>query len=455
MSATVQTAPTSISPGLFGTLAALRRLVRNPMEAWPAAIYTDPITVTRMLGRTTVFVSDPDTVQQVLVDDAESFIKAEPMRRALEPGLGQGILTAEGQRWRLQRRVASPVFRPAHVNSFVPAMIRSSRAMRDGWAALPDGSALEVTHEMMRVTFDIILDTMLSGAGDTDVGRVETSIRDFLESTSWAFALAELHAPLWTPYPGKGRAERGGGYLRQIVRDRIAERRATGERRDDLLSLMLDATDPETGEGLGDDDIRDNILTFIGAGHETTALALAWTFFLLARHPEIEARVLAEIAEVTGGAALEPGDVSKLAYTRQVIQESMRVYPPVAIVVRQPTRALSVGGVAVTPRDNVFVPIHAIHHHTALWPDPERFDPDRFAPEAVKGRHRWAYLPFGAGPRICIGMGFALLEAVAILGTLLPAARLSVAAGFKPTPRLRITMRPAEGMPMRVERRAG
>ena len=454
MSATVQERPAALAPGLFGTLSVLRRLVRNPMEAWPAAVYTDPVTVTRMLGRFTVFVSDPDLVQQVLVDDAESFHKAESMRRALEPGLGQGILTAEGQRWRLQRRVAAPVFRPAHVNSFLPAMIRSSRKMRDDWAALPDGAPLEISREMMRVTFDIILDTMLSGAGDTDVARVEVSIRDFLESTSWAFALASLNAPLWTPYPGKGRAERGGGYLREIVRDRIALRRETGERRDDLLSLMLDAKDPETGDGLSDDDIRDNILTFIGAGHETTALALTWTFFLLARHPEIEQRVLAEIAEVTGGAALEAEDVSKLAYTRQVIQESMRVFPPVAMVVRQPTRDLSVGGVALTPRDNVFVPIYAIHRHTRLWPDPERFDPDRFAPEAVKARHRWSYLPFGAGPRICIGMGFALLEAVAILGTLLPAVRLTVPADFRPTPKLRVTMRPAEGMPMRVEHRA-
>ncbi len=454
MSASSLAERTALAPGLFGTVATLRKLVRNPMEAWPASVYTDPITVTRMLGRTTVFVSDPDTVQQVLVDDADSFIKAEAMRRALEPGLGQGILTAEGQRWRLQRRVAAPVFRPAHVNSFVPAMIRSSREMRDRWSSLPDGASLEVSREMMHVTFDIILDTMLSGAGDTDVARVETSIRDFLESTSWAFALAELHAPLWTPYPGKTRAERGGFYLRRIVQDRIVERRATGERRDDLLSLMLDATDPETGEGLSDDDIRDNILTFIGAGHETTALALTWTFFLLARHPEIEARVLAEIAEVTGGAALEAQDVAKLVYTRQVIQESMRVYPPVAIVVRQPTRDLTVGGVQVTPRDNVFVPIRAIHHHTLLWSDPEVFDPDRFAPDAVKARHRWSYLPFGAGPRICIGMGFALLEAVAILGTLLPAARLAVPHSFTPTPKLRITMRPAEGMEMTVHRRA-
>ena len=453
MSAT--TAETSIPPlSLLATLRTLRKLVRNPMEAWPAGVYTDPLVVSHMLGRNTLFVTDPDLVQQVLVDDSESFVKAEPMRRSLEPALGQGILTAEGARWRLQRRVAAPVFRPAHVNTFIPAMIKASRDMRARWAALPDGAPVEVSREMMRVTFDIILETMLSGRGNADVAKVEVSIRDFLESTSWAVALSALGAPLWTPFPGKLRAERGGSYLRRMVGENIAERRRTGERRDDLMSLMLDATDPETGEGLSDPDIRDNILTFIGAGHETTALALTWTFYLLARNPAIEQRVLAEIEQVTGGAPLEAHQVSELTYTRQVIQEAMRVYPPVAMVVRQSTRDLTIGGVDVTPRDNVFVPIYAIHHHHRLWPNPEAFDPDRFTPEAVKARHRWSYLPFGAGPRICIGMGFALLEAVAILGTLLPAARLTAAPDFKPTPKLRVTMRPAEGMPMRVERRA-
>ncbi len=453
MSATI--AETSIPPlGVMATLRTLRKLVRNPMEAWPAAVYTDRLVVSHMLGRNTLFLCDPDLVQQVLVDDSESFVKAEPMRRSLEPALGNGILTAEGARWRLQRRVAAPVFRPAHVNTFVPAMIRASRDMRERWAALPDGEPIEVSREMMRVTFDIILETMLSGRGSADVAKVEVSIRDFLESTSWAVALCALGAPLWTPFPGKRRAERGGHYLREMVDANIAERRLTGERRDDLLSLMLDARDPETGEGLCDTDIRDNILTFIGAGHETTALALTWTFYLLARHPAVEQRVLAEIEQVTGGAELEAHQVASLTYTRQVIQEAMRIYPPVAMVVRQSTRDLSIGGVAVTPHDNVFVPIYAIHRHDRLWPNPEAFDPERFSPEQVKARHRWSYLPFGAGPRICIGMGFALLEAAAILGTLLPAAHLSAAPGFKPTPKLRVTMRPAEGMPMRVEHRS-
>jgi cytochrome P450 len=441
------------SPSLIDTLAVLRRMIRNPMDAWPAGVYTEDLVRTRLLGHVTLFVCAPELVQQVLVDNAENFIKAEPMRRALEPALGQGILTAEGARWRVQRRVAAPVFRPASVNGFLPAMITAARTMRDDWSKLSPGNDIDAAHEMMRLTFDIIVETMLSGRGRIDVGRVEHSMRDFLESTGWLAALSAVHAPTWTPFPGKWRASRAHTYLRTMVAERIAERRRTGERRDDLLSLMLDATDPETGLGLEDVDVADNLLTFIAAGHETTALALAWTFYLLGRHPDIEQRVLAEIASVTGGAPLEAAHIGSLTYTRQVIFESMRVYPPVAMIVRQPTRTLDVGGVTITPDDNVFIPIYAIHHHGKLWQDPDRFDPDRFAPDAVRLRHRYAYLPFAAGPRICIGMGFAMLEAAAILGTLLPAFRLAAAPDFVPTPKLRVTMRPAEGMPMRIERR--
>ena len=448
------------APGPLQTLSILRRTVRNPLESWPPAVYDEGLVRTKFIGRTTYFVSDPDLVQRVLVDDADKLEKAEPMRRALEPALGQGILTAEGARWKLQRRTASPVFRAVNVNSFIPAMIEAARRTRDRWAAMagPAGGdqagKLDAGSEMMHLTFEIIMETMLSGAGGVDTAMVERSIGDFLESTSWAIALSALRAPMWMPFPGKQKAERGQDYLRQTTANRAAERRASGERRNDLLSLMLDATDPETGQGLSDTEIVDNILTFIGAGHETTALALTWTFFLLSRHPDIEAKVLAEIAAVTGGAPLEPEQVATLTYTRQVIQESMRVYPPVAMVVRGALEDFKLGGEQVRSGDNVFVPIYAIHHHKALWEDPEIFDPERFAAEAVRARHRYSYLPFGAGPRICIGMGFALLEAVALLGTLLPVAHLHADPAFRPTPKVRITMRPAEGMPMTVQKRA-
>jgi cytochrome P450 len=440
------------TPGPLETLSILRRTVRNPMDGWPPEVFTEKLVRSRMLGRTNYFVTDPELVGRVLVDDADKLVKAEPMRRALEPALGQGILTAEGARWRGQRRTASPVFRAQTVNGFIPAMLTAAQATGARWRTMPSGSKLDVGREMMHLTFEIILETMLSGSADVDVLLVERSISDFLESTSWAIVLSALHAPHWMPYPGRGKSERGRTYLRRTVAERAAERRRAGERRNDLLSLMMDATDPDTGSGLSEADVIDNILTFIGAGHETTALALTWTFFLLSRHPDVEQKILDEVQDVTGGSQLLPEQVASLTYTRQVIQESMRVYPP-AMVVRDAVESFELGGESVEPGNGVFVPIYAIHHHRDLWDDPETFSPDRFAPDAARGRHRYSYLPFGAGPRICIGMGFALLEATAILATLLPFVRLQCPPEFRPTPKVRVTMRPAEGMIMTLQQR--
>ena len=238
-----------------------------------------------------------------------------------------------------------------------------------------------------------------------------------------------------------------------MMTKRVGERRHSGDRHDDLLSLLLDARDPETGAGVSDTEVIDNILTFIGAGHETTALALTWTYYLLSHHPEVEAKILAEIANVTGGAGLEPGQAAELAYTRQVVMEAMRVYSPVSMIGRTVMQGFRIGQQDLQQGDRLLVPIHAVHHHVMLWDRPEVFDPDRFAPEAAKARHRFAWMPFGAGPRICIGMQFALLEAVAILGTLLPTLRLRAKPGYVPVPISRVTTRPDQGMPMTLMRR--
>jgi len=205
---------------------------------------------------------------------------------------------------------------------------------------------------------------------------------------------------------------------------------------------------------MDDRAIADNLLTFITAGHETTALALCWSLYLLATHPEAEARVLREIAAVTGGAPLAPEHVPKLGYTRQVIQEALRLYPPAPIVARTAQRDLQLGGVAVRAGTPVYIPVYSVHRHRTLWEDPDRFDPDRFAPDRVKGRHRYSFLPFGAGPRICIGASFATLEAVAILATLLPAFRLTPAEGYRPELLMRITLRPSPAMRMLPSPRA-
>jgi cytochrome P450 len=218
--------------------------------------------------------------------------------------------------------------------------------------------------------------------------------------------------------------------------------------RNDLVTLLLQARDPETGQSMTDREIADNLITFITAGHETTALALTWTFYLLSLYPEAEARIRAEIESVTGGGALAAEHIDQLAYTRQVISEAMRLYPPAPVVVRTAMRDLQLGDEPVEKGTLVYVPIYAVHRHEKLWHKPDSFDPDRFRPEIVKGRHRYAYLPFGAGPRICIGMSFALIEATVILAELVRATSLRLRPDYVPELKMRITLRPAAGMPM-------
>ncbi len=202
-----------------------------------------------------------------------------------------------------------------------------------------------------------------------------------------------------------------------------------------------------------DDEVADNLLTFIAAGHETTAVALSWTLRLLAEHPPLADRLRDEVAALTAGNPLAPAQIARLTLTRQVVQEAMRLYPPAAALVRRATRDVTLAGLPVAAGTAVYVPIYALHRRAALWPDPDRFDPERFAPDQVRARHRYAYLPFGGGPRICIGAGFAMLEAVAILATLLPAIDLARPTGARPAPLLRITLRPAGGLPQGISPR--
>ncbi|MFH5926728.1 cytochrome P450 [Roseomonas xinghualingensis] len=437
----------------LGSLALLRAVIRNPLEALPREAFEQSMAVRTILGRERIFVTSPELIQQVLLTDADAYGKADSMRRALSPALGDAILTADGERWRWQRRAVAPIFRHERLKSFLQPMLDAAARTRDRWLALPSGSRVELGHEMMRTTFDIIVETMLSGHGAIDVAKVEQGITDYLESTGWSIALAMARAPAWTPYPGQRRAARARDYLRDELLRLVSERRRLGSEREDLIALLIAARDPETGQAMDDRDIADNLLTFITAGHETTALALTWAFYLLAKHPAEEERLLEEIAGVTGGSPLEAAHVAALPRTRQAIQEVLRLYPPAPIVARMALREVELNGTRIRPGSAVFVPVYATHRLPGLWQDPERFDPDRFAPEAVKARHRYAWLPFGAGPRICIGLGFAMDEAVAILATLLPAARLRSEPGLDPGLQMRITLRPARGMPMWVGRR--
>ena len=446
------------SPGIAvsrrSPLSVLPALVRDPLKALPPEVYREPLVYSKVANRQRVFLLKPSLIQEALVRNADSLSKGEDVRRALGPALGQGLLTADGAHWRWQRQSVAPAFRHERLVGLLPAMISAAERTRDRWLAAGSGASIRVGHEMMRTTFDIIVETMMSGPGGIDVVRVERGITDYLKPTGWIFALSILNAPDWLPYPGRSRARAATSYLRSAITSMIAERRRSGEGRADLVALLLAAADPETGRRMTDEEIADNLLTFITAGHETTALGLAWTFLLLAHHPEHEARVLSEIDAMTGHGPVLPEPISELTYTRQVFSEAMRLYPPAPIITRTATRAFPLGGFMVPEGAVIVVPIHAVHHHAAIWEQPERFDPARFTPEQAKGRHRYAYMPFGAGPRICIGSAFAQMEALAILAVLLKTVRLRPKSASIPAPVMKVTLRPRVDAEMLVERRS-
>ncbi|MFY9989670.1 MAG: cytochrome P450 [Rhodoplanes sp.] len=428
----------------------LRTIVDNPIKAWPRVLYRDRIYRSRLLGRDIIYVMAPDLIRTVLLDDADSFEKGEVARRALGPALGDAILIADGSRWRWQRRAVAALFRQERIRDFLPDMIAAAERTRDRWQAMPPGAEIDVAHEMTQTTFDIILSTMLPGRGSIDPDLMERSVTSYLESTSWVIALAMVGAPRWTPFPGVYRRRRNRQRLHTMLESLILEAERTPGHGHDLLAHLKNATDPETGRSMDPIDVRNNLLTFITAGHETTALALTWTFYLLSLHPEIEQRVKGEVAAVTGGGPVRPEHIEALGFTNQVIQEAMRLYPPVALIVRAARNDVVLDGEPIRAGSTVYIPVYAVHRHEKLWSDPDRFDPSRFEPEAAKARDRCSYLPFGAGPRICVGQGFAQMEAAAVLATLLRSFRLELRPGYIPEPRLRVTLRPGAGMPMRI-----
>lgn len=430
----------------------LRTLIRNPLEVWPEAVYRDGIYRETFLGRETVFVMDPDLVKRMLIDEPEKFRKSDMMLRLLRPALGNGLLNADGADWRRQRRIVAPIFRPERIAGFVPAMLAAADRAAARIEKEHAGSVVEVWNEMMQTTFEVVAETILNGADRLDLPKVEAAIGDYLGGTGWVVAWSQLGLPENFPFPGRSRVVRARKYLRAITAKMVADRRKSAPR-DDLVQALIDARDEETGEGISDSEIVDNLLTFIAAGHETTALALTWTLYLLASHRSVEAKVLAEIAAAGGPKAITADRVAGLTYTRQVVQEAIRLYPSAPTILRTPTEKTEIGGLPVDPRTSMFIPIYAIHRHRALWEHPDRFDPDRFAPAVAEGRPRFSYMPFGGGPRVCIGMGFSLTESVAILARILPRLEFSP-AGETPVPVAQVTLRPRAKMRLMVRRRA-
>jgi cytochrome P450 len=324
------------------TTWSLLSLINNPLDAVPPSVFSEPIVFAKTAGDVKVWIADPALVHEALVKNADALGKGDQVRRALGPALGQGLLTADGAHWKWQRQSVASAFRPSSLQELQPSMITAAEQARDRLLRQEPGLS-DIGHEMMQTTFDIIVETMMSGGHGIDVGRVERSITDYLNPSGWTFAYGVVGVPDWFPYPGRRKAMAAVDFLRLSLARVIDERRRGRQRQRDLVSMLLEAKDPETGRTMTDAEMVDNLMTFITAGHETTALGLAWAFDLLSRHPEIERRVLEEITAVSGGDRITPGHIGRLTYTRQVFSEAMRLYPPAPIITRTALKDFRLG----------------------------------------------------------------------------------------------------------------
>jgi cytochrome P450 len=448
-----ETVPPFIPPGVIPPeeplpfFHALWKLMDNPIETWPRAVYEEPYFLRGDDRQMFLYAADPSMLRDILLDKAEAFPKDWMFDRVTKPALGEGLLTAQGDHWRWQRRAAAPGFRPDTVAAMTPLMVSAAEAALQRWRDRGDGARLDIATEMTGITFQVILDTMLSGGEGIDVPAAARMITDYLETLGKITPADLMQWPTWTRVALAPRGYRAMVSLKAMV-DRMVAARRKSPSRADLVDLLMQAKDPETGRQMDDVLLRDNLLTFIGAGHETTALALTWSLYLLGAHPPTAARVRAEIARVAGDATITDAHVERLTFTRQVVQEAMRLYPSLPLMSRMCAEDVEAGGLKVTRGTFVFIPIYAIQRHRLLWDQPDVFDPDRFSPERSAGRHRFSYLPFGAGPRVCIGQAFAQTETVAILATLMRGAVLEPDPGHRVRPLMRVSMRPQGGMPM-------
>lgn len=432
---------------VFG--ARLRAFRRDPLEflTMLAREYGDVASV-RFGRREVVLVSDPELIREILVTRNRNFIKSRALQRA-RTLLGAGLLTSEGELHLRQRRLIQPAFHRDRIDAYAPVMSEVARRQTDGWV---DGAEIDAAREMMRITLAIVARTLFDAEVEGEASEIAdalTAAMSLMDRLTIPFGEILDHLPL----PATRRFQRARARLDATIFRIIAERRASGVERGDLLSLLLAAEDAADGRGMTDAQLRDEALTLFLAGHETTANALAWTWHLLAGHQEAERRMHAELDAVLDGRAPVAADLPRLPYTMRVLHESMRLYPPAWSIGRQPLADFELGGYRVPAGCIILMSPWVVHRDARFFSDPLRFDPDRWLPERETAHLRSAYFPFGGGPRKCIGEGFAWMEGSLVLATLASVWRLRSVPGHPVSTLPLITLRPRRGLRMRLQRR--
>jgi cytochrome P450 len=440
--------------GVFRLIAALRR---NPLECWAEDHFERPVVVGGLPFAHVLLVNEPRAIERVLLENAGNYRKDSFQRRVLSAGLGDGLLSAEGEQWRTQRRTVAPVFARKTIAEFAPDMMAASKALVDRWRA-QDGATLDVAAEMTRLTLDVLERTIFSDGLGREPEEFRVAMRTYFDTIGRIDPLDVLGVPSFVPRIAHWRVRSTLRFFAEAIDDIIATRRRrvaqnSGPAAKDILTLLLNALDPDTGNRMAEVEVRSNILTFIAAGHETTANLLTWSLFLLSQSPQWRERVEVEAERELEGSIM--GLADRLVETRAVIDEAARLYPPIAAISRVAMDADELAGERVRRGSLVVIAPYVLHRHRLLWRDPNTFDPTRFLGNERSEINRYSYIPFGAGARTCIGSVFALQEATLVFANIARNFRAELAPGKNVWPLLRVTLRPEGGMPMIISAKNG
>jgi cytochrome P450 len=439
----------------LSALATLRLARRNFLAIWENRAFEWEVFSTRLLSRTLFVCNSPDTVASAFVEHHDSFERKSPqMRHSLAPLLGDGLFISDGDTWRRRRRIVAPIVHVSHLPLFAPIMVQAALETAERWAALPREAPINALTEMATLTAEIICRTVFGRQlGAAHAAEIVLAFSEYQRLIGQLDLAYFFGLPDWLPrfqLPAIHRAARRiHEVLDQVIRD-CRNRLSSGEV--SMIRLLLEARDDETGEPLDESALRNEAAVIFMAGHETTANALAWAWYLLSQAPQVEERLHAELARVLGGLPPTLDDVPSLTYTRAVFEETVRLYPPVPLLARQALRDETIRGRPVPEGSLVIVVPWLLHRHRKFWGKPDHYLPERFLPENAQYRVRHAYVPFSVGPRICAGAAFGLTEAILCIATLAQRVRLRLAPDAVVAPVCRLTLRPGDDLRMLIER---
>jgi cytochrome P450 len=429
-------------------LGNLRQMAANPLQAfydWHRD-YGDLVSF-RLATRQFYLFSHPKLIEQALIRQSDIFKKIynpeKPTGIALI--LGQGLVTSQGDLWQRQRQLMQPVFQRSNVTTLLPLMVTAGNNMLNRWRQLGEGAHLNLSNEMTRLTLEVITQTMFSTSVLDKIEHISPSL-DALLRYAIKSIVNPLTLPLYVPTPANQKFKRALGTIDEVIYGIIDQRRTAPSEQNDLLGMLLKARDDSSGEKMTDKQIRDEVITIFSAGHETTANLLSWTLYLLARHPDILARVRQELDGLLQGRIPNAEDLQQLSYTRTVLSESLRLRPPAGFLLRKVNKDTEVDGYFLKAGRSAMFSIYNLHHHADFWRQPEQFDPDRF----LLPQRKYSFIPFGTGERICIGSHFALMESQLLLSMIVQRCDLQLLDPDEVEIEMAVTLRPKGGIPVRI-----